>query len=263
MAHKPVADGDCSKCHDAHATDNDFMLVKPQNELCKTCHAISTASFKQAHNNFPMENSRCASCHDPHSTPKTSVSLLYPDQHNPFKLRNCQSCHAADNALATRSEGKTLCMQCHSKSEAMLSKKNVHKALTMEGECSNCHAPHAGFTANFLNKPAGEICYSCHEKKEFNAKFAHKPALENCAICHDVHSSDYSMLLNSEDEIALCLQCHDADKTHMHPMGKDFKDPRTGGRLVCSSCHSPHSSNYENILLADKQRGLCIMCHTL
>jgi predicted CXXCH cytochrome family protein len=49
----------------------------------------------------------------------------------------------------------------------------------------------------------------------------------------------------------------------MHPMGKDYKDPRNGERLVCTSCHSPHSSDYENILLGDKQRELCVSCHSL
>jgi predicted CXXCH cytochrome family protein len=262
-AHKPVADGECFRCHDSHATENNAMLTRPENELCRSCHALATAAMKQAHHDFPLEEARCANCHDPHSTPKTSASLLYPDQHDPFKLRNCLACHSSNESLATKSEGKDLCMQCHSKAADLLSRKNVHAALTMEGECSNCHSSHAGFTASFLNKDAGEICYTCHEKEKFAGKFVHKPILENCSTCHDVHSSDYARLLNQEDEIQLCLQCHDADKTHMHPMGKDFIDPKTGGRLVCSSCHSPHSSDYEFILHQDKQRGLCILCHAL
>jgi predicted CXXCH cytochrome family protein len=263
QAHKPVADGDCSKCHDSHATENNFMLTRPENALCKSCHAISEAAFKQAHYNFPMENAGCANCHDPHSTPKTSANLIYPEQHSPFKMRNCLSCHKAGGSLETKSEGQELCTQCHAEAKAFTARKLVHKALTMEGECSNCHAAHAGFTADFLKKPSSQVCYTCHDRKKFTRRNVHQPAAENCATCHDVHSSDYSKLLVEGDEIKMCLQCHDADKTHMHPMGGDFIDPKTGGRLVCSSCHSPHSSDHENILLAEKQRGLCVLCHAL
>jgi len=154
-------------------------------------------------------------------------------------------------------------MQCHSKSEKLFSKRIVHEAVTMSGECLNCHSSHSGFTANFLNKPGNQVCYACHKKAKFERKFKHKPATESCSICHDVHSSDNAGLLTVEDQISLCEQCHDAEKTHLHPMGKDYKDPRTNERLVCSSCHSPHSSDYENILYADKQREICILCHSL
>jgi predicted CXXCH cytochrome family protein len=238
------------------------MLVKPENKLCVSCHSQATPAFAAAHHNFPMENVTCAKCHDPHSTPKTSTALLYPDQHSPFKVRNCAACHPS-NTIATKQEGKALCLQCHNKAEKLISKRNVHKALTMPGECVNCHTPHAGFTANYLSKSGSNVCFNCHDKGKFTRKFKHQPAVENCSTCHEVHSSENFGLLKEADEIKLCLQCHDADKTHMHPMGKDYKDPRTGERLVCSSCHDPHSSDYENILVGDKQRGLCILCHAL
>jgi predicted CXXCH cytochrome family protein len=261
-AHKPVADGDCFKCHDAHGTDNNFMLTKSENQLCFSCHSLTAPNFQQAHRNFPMENAACAKCHDPHSTPKTSTALLYPSQHQPFKMKTCDACHVS-NTLATKKTGKELCLQCHPNAQSMISKRNIHKALTMTGECVNCHSPHDGFGKSIMSRPNGQVCYDCHDKAKFTKKFVHKPAAENCSTCHEVHSSDNARLLTADDEIKLCLKCHDADKTHNHPMGKDFKDPRTGERLVCSSCHSPHSSDYENILIADKQRGLCILCHAL
>lgn len=263
LAHRPVATGDCYKCHDAHGTESANMLVKPENELCRTCHSVSTASFKNAHFGFPMDNVECAKCHDPHSVPKTSSKLIYPDQHEPFKDRICMACHVDKTSVKTKKEGRALCMECHSKSSSLFDRRIVHEALQMEGECLNCHTPHAGFTSNYLNKPDVKVCFTCHDKGLFEKKFPHQPAAENCSICHEVHSSDNFKLLNKANEMDLCLQCHDADKTHLHPMGKDVKDPRTGTTLVCTSCHSPHSSDYENILYGAKERGLCVLCHAI
>jgi len=69
----------CVACHDPHATDEEFMLYKPINELCTSCHP-NLAGVKKGHPvaGHPLETSSrqqrpgreltCAGCHDPHGS---------------------------------------------------------------------------------------------------------------------------------------------------------------------------------------------------
>ena len=79
--------------------------------------------------------------------------------------------------------------------------------------------------------------------------------------CHQPHAGENGALLVEAKVNDLCSQCHDAKKTHMHPIGEPYKDPRTGGPLTCIGCHNPHSSDNEQLLRGSKDRELCILCH--
>ncbi len=69
----------CVACHDPHATDNQFLLRKPINELCVGCHT-KLAGIKRGHpvGGHPLEGPTerrrkdrkltCTSCHDPHGS---------------------------------------------------------------------------------------------------------------------------------------------------------------------------------------------------
>lgn len=69
----------CVACHDPHATDNDFILRQPINDLCVSCHP-RFAGLKRGHPvgghpvAGPDEKRRsgreltCVSCHDPHGS---------------------------------------------------------------------------------------------------------------------------------------------------------------------------------------------------
>ncbi|MDX2495612.1 MAG: cytochrome c3 family protein, partial [Desulfuromusa sp.] len=67
----------------------------------------------------------------------------------------------------------------------------------------------------------------------------------------------------------LCLGCHPgvALKTAGHPVANHPvsapKDPRRRGRkLTCTSCHDPHGSAYQLMLIQEKLGGrLCRECH--
>jgi predicted CXXCH cytochrome family protein len=128
--------------------------------------------------------------------------------------------------------------------------------------CTACHGPHVGFGKGLQKKDGVEQCLSCHNNREFTGPVQHPPAFEDCTNCHDPHSSDYKKLLSTADIMELCTTCHeDAKKKHYHPMGAGVINPRTKTDLVCTGCHSPHSTEEKMLLLADKNRKLCNLCH--
>jgi predicted CXXCH cytochrome family protein len=113
----------------------------------------------------------------------------------------------------------------------------------------------------FRRKTDIETCLQCHDRKEFTRKDVHGALDNGCDTCHDLHQNNYSDLgepiLNE-----LCSDCHEEGETHAHPIGAEYKDPRTGRPLTCASCHEPHSSDHEYMLTFDHQRDLCVQCHT-
>ena len=73
---------------------------------------------------------------------------------------------------------------------------------------------------------------------------------KKCKICHDP-SSPVKLL---QDQTELCSNCHDnynSEYRFVHgPVGGGF----------CTSCHSPHQSENEKLLLRTGQ-DLCLFCH--
>lgn len=82
-------------------------------------------------------------------------------------------------------------------------------------------------------------------------RFYHQPyRLRGCDDCH-LQSSVSEM---KEQEPELCYQCHkNFDDTYKYIHG-----PVQGG--FCTSCHSPHSSSEEALLLKPAEE-ICITCH--
>lgn len=66
VMHKPVADGECIRCHDQHRSARQYMLRgKDSVELCSTaCHAKGKFLATAAHKKDPKAD--CLDCHNPH-----------------------------------------------------------------------------------------------------------------------------------------------------------------------------------------------------
>lgn len=97
--HGIVAGEGCVICHDPHATDQQFMLKKPINQLCSGCHpGIVAQTGGHPLPNHPVAAPReklrpgrqlsCSSCHDPHG----SINPLLLIQ-SPLGGRLCRECH--------------------------------------------------------------------------------------------------------------------------------------------------------------------------
>ncbi|MHB8835767.1 MAG: cytochrome c3 family protein [Candidatus Methylomirabilia bacterium] len=110
---------------------------------------------------------------------------------------------------------------------------------------------------------AAEPCSECHEKKEIGAgsRSVHPPFDEDdCTSCHVEHGDEGRLLL-AEEGNALCEGCHEsADAGFLKAHGGV-----RGTKVVCTSCHDPHRSTEEHLLLPNRHRplafGLCNPCH--
>jgi len=60
--HTPAAKGDCLKCHDAHQSDHQYLLLEAPRQICIPCHSGPKVMELPAH----QEPGDCLNCHNPH-----------------------------------------------------------------------------------------------------------------------------------------------------------------------------------------------------
>lgn len=253
--HKPVKEGQCTKCHDAHQSPYKYQLRGDGQNLCFMCHDKKIADGKFVHG--PMAVGGCLACHNPHQTD-------FP------KLLNASS--------------NDTCFICHTDAAAAFKgKKFVHKPV---GEkCVKCHRPHAG-DYKFLFKAEGsqDLCFGCHkDKKEWihkvNVKHGGLETDKKCLACHAPHVSDYVKQLVKEP-MDVCMDCHDKPldtpegrivnmKSHLAKY-KNWHGPLR--QKDCSACHNTHGSDNFRMLrkyfppvfyapFDPKNYELCFSCH--
>jgi predicted CXXCH cytochrome family protein len=143
----------------------------------------------------------------------------------------------------------------------------VRKAAeqTEGGTCEACHGPGSLHVENRGRKtgdiliPETEICLACH--LNIKAKFMlqhHHPVREgrmSCMDCHAMHGHDGSTparsLLHNGNE--MCSKCH-------REMRGPFVFEHDAVRDGCISCHNPHGSINDKLLVAG-QSTTCLRCH--
>lgn len=114
------------------------------------------------------------------------------------------------------------------------------------------------FIINPRKNPA--ICFQCH--LEIQAQFhlpQHHPVMEgnmNCSQCHDPHGIDImkpsgGLAMARQDQS--CAQCH---RNQTRPFVFEHDAMREG----CITCHSPHGSINEKMLV-ESDPNLCLRCH--
>jgi predicted CXXCH cytochrome family protein len=259
--HAPVAGGECGSCHLPHAGTESALLTDSKLELCGQCHDLEARELRTAHKGFPLEGVDCQNCHAAHASPK---GLLLPDMHGPFAEGDCTSCHEGLQPHQLVTSVNQLCFTCHEDFVSEGTSAFVHAPLQQDEGCVGCHGPHVGYGTSLLLKQGPQLCLGCHDSDEFRGSVKHDVAFEDCGNCHLPHTSADKGLLTTGDVMELCITCHDdAVETHYHPMGVGVTDPRTKEPLSCVGCHSAHSSDHAAILVAEKDRKLCIICHTV
>jgi len=254
--HTPYKKKECTGCHNPHASDNDKLLVQPNDQrLCYQCHEKAQGPGANAKN-----------------------------QHGPFAMGACVACHAPHagtakaNLVAKASE---LCLGCHETlADDIKSSRHVHRPV--KNGCTKCHSPHGTDQAYFLLKGgAPSLCLSCHKRiaGKINDKEAtvHGPikTKKSCVGCHNPHVSPQPKLLQ-ETSKELCLTCHGVSVGGLTAMGKLLEEnPNHHGPIrdgSCIGCHDPHASpNFRLLVKAYPKRfyapfkqenyALCFGCH--
>ncbi len=238
--HTPVAEGNCTGCHDPHQSPYRFALRAEASELCFQCHSREEFQGKMTH--APVASGDCTVCHDPHASPHVSQLLEAPED---------------------------LCFSCHEEKEADVQKRHVHEPVARG--CTNCHQPHASEANNLLAEDSPGLCFTCHpdQAKSTAVDHPHAPVTNgSCQQCHDSHASDFPRLFPT-DPANLCFSCHTelgeyiADQQYKHGPVQDGD---------CSACHDPHGSDHFRSLhkdfpesfyveYAEENYDLCFECH--
>jgi predicted CXXCH cytochrome family protein len=260
FVHTPVKAGDCSACHNPHASTHGKMLSGSVGDVCFKCHNTLISEKSLSVHKVVLEGN-CVLCHDP---------------------------HASDNRFNLLKAGNELCAGCHKDvTEGVKSAKFKHPPV--DKGCVNCHNPHASTKAAFLLKDGmPSLCLQCHkaDKPSFMSQHMNYPVgRANCGTCHNPHGSDRGGILfnNVHKPVSnkMCNQCHE-EPTSQNP----FKTKRVGFELCkgchsnmindmfnknrihwpvlsksgCLSCHNPHATT-QNALLKAPMLSLCGSCH--
>ena len=181
--------------------------------------------------------------------------------------------------------GSATCTQCHKKEVAeftattkgsllMAHPRNTHEKLG----CESCHGAakqhgnsggeERGALVTFGGKlpspvaTRNAVCLNCHEKtaRTLWKGSAHEARNVACTDCHTVmHNESERGNLKKATVLEACGSCHAQRKaqamrfSHM-PVGE--------GKMECTSCHSPHGSANEKLLIASSVNETCFSCHT-
>lgn len=167
--------------------------------------------------------------------------------------------------------GSDTCVQCHEKAS-----KNFHTsdharlvakgANASEMGCEACHGPGSlhnesgGARGTIINpKKDSQTCFQCHLDKRGSFSLASHHPIENgkvsCSDCHNPHEGKAvkggGTSMASSDET--CYKCH----SRQHgPFVFEHEALREG----CQSCHDPHGSVNQKMLVA-RSSNLCLRCH--
>ncbi len=293
--HGPLKIGQCTVCHaPLPGTDHKFKLVATEASLCLNCHKGVDTKGYMLHD--PVAKGKCMGCHDAHGSEevslvsKTPAGLLCNECHNkkpvltrkyahkPVVEGKCLSCHRAHASKAKYlldTSGSKLCLQqCHEKMRPVMVAGKERKLHLASEDCTRCHRSHDSDIPSLLTKSPSVLCLDgCH--KEINEKvesseFKHEAMTKGlaCVECHRAHDNKNGRLLR-EPATDLCLNCHDKFQDQVE--AAKFKH-RPVADKSCSSCHTPHGSNYNKLLFADypsttlsaydpAKYALCFICH--
>lgn len=101
-------------------------------------------------------------------------------------------------------------------------------------------------------------CADCHDDLWESGAALHPPAEDDCTNCHDFTKTDSGTeVALLEEGTALCLMCHDGFTAAVEA---ELETPHFPVTDDCTTCHSPHGSKEERLLLMPVGE-LCSTCH--
>lgn len=108
--------------------------------------------------------------------------------HEPYRRKECLSCHdknAVGNLLQTEPD---LCFSCH---EDFNTKYKYLHGPVSAGFCSTCHQAHVSKSRKLLLSPGNQLCFPCHTSYEIEQPDTHiKIGDSLCTDCHNPHGEN-------------------------------------------------------------------------
>ncbi len=252
VVHRPVKEGQCTLCHNPHASKHPGLLKGEGSALCYGCHERKNFTGGVSVHK-PVSDGNCGACHNSHSTDAKGL-LKKPG------AETCYTCHPAED---------------------FKSKKHVHPEVR-KGNCTLCHNPHTSGSEGLLAEGRAALCAKCHKTVDARTHWGYDVSGSDCFSCHSPHSSDRPALIKAtlhkpfeekkcsachirgakdvpESIVSTCASCH---KETLAGFNKIYSHLTSGaGTKSCSSCHAPHASDGKK-LLKDKETRVCFSCHS-
>ena len=258
--HTPLTEGECTGCHNPHASGHDHLLDAEPDLLCYNCHDNMVPKGAVSVHKVVAEG-QCVACHDP---------------------------HASDNPSNLVKAGEKLCFGCHKELGKKIS-ENKFQHAPVKKDCLLCHDPHAsGKSPRLLKMEQPALCLQCHKTDNpgFKKQHMNYPVEKGkCSSCHDPHGSNSGAILadvvHNPVSNQMCNQCHnDPDSAdpfglkkqgfeicqgcHYDLINTAFSKDRLHWPLVdkkgCINCHTPHASGSSG-LLRNSMIQVCGQCH--
>jgi len=180
--------------------------------------------------------------------------------------------------------GSEACKDCHKEYFAPFAKTSMGQAIMVKPAsehakkgCESCHGPakaHAesggedkGSLISYRRTsktPVAErnaTCLACHEKtaRTLWVGSAHESRNVACTDCHVVmHDKTEAGSLRAKSVVATCGNCH---KEKQAAMSKYSHMPLGEGKMECTSCHAPHGSANDKLLIGSSVNETCFTCH--
>ena len=179
--------------------------------------------------------------------------------------------------------GSAACLDCHKETSQRFAATTMGKLIKDNGPtehgtqgCESCHGPSKAHVESggdvlppisFSRKAKTSVavrnatCLNCHEKtaRTMWAGSTHESRNVACTDCHVVmHDNTETANLKKSSVLATCGSCH-RDKAAS--MAKFAHMPLGEGKMECTSCHSPHGSPNEKLLIGTGVNETCFSCH--
>jgi DmsE family decaheme c-type cytochrome len=204
--------------------------------------------------------------------------------------------HSDPSVLSSSSDewaegGSEVCFACH---DASAERPVLPILATQHGvkfdertpmgssrECQTCHGPSAAHIADpanvrppvrfgeeFPHEGQNAACLGCHQGgAQINwSGSAHDVNHVSCGTCHTIHAKRDLVrqtdirpnAIFKENQTRACFTCHQEQRSLAY---RPFAHPVMEGKMDCTSCHNPHGSMAEHMLVQPTLNETCYRCH--
>jgi DmsE family decaheme c-type cytochrome len=198
--------------------------------------SLSVATAQEAEAEYSRAGAdTCLGCHD-----DVKVTSIFLNKHG----------HPGD-PNSPFGEGQLQCEACHGPG-------GEHAKLSRRGE-SKPSVPYWGHASTADTAEHNQVCLGCHQK-HMGLQWAgstHDVEDLNCSGCHNPHAQA-DPVLKTYTQSQVCYECHAAQKADEN---KPYAHPIAERRMACTSCHAPHGSSADHLLVRNTTNETCYTCH--